>query len=477
MQALQKICHLVILAAAVWMTGFAGPSNAADRERVDAFLEVTGFGVALESIRLSADSAPDMLGIDAEAFGSEWSRLVREVFDTDVMLQMGSDILTQTLSDDTLEHAAAFYALDLGKRLVTAENASHMNEDGAAKSEAGAAILSGLQRVNPARVALLEQLNAASDVEDSSIRAIQEVQIRFLMAAAGAGVIRLQMEEPDLREAVRSQEAEMRVSIKKNALEGSAYTYQAFSDAEMLAYAQALEHPKMQEVYALMNAVQYEIMANRFEAVAQRLAGMMDVLKIDEVAVILQTEGLEYAQTLNAEMLNGQGGPGWQLQVDAIYSPQRMTETLRGFLEAELQGDMREQTIDFFASGVGAQVITLENAARAAISDQDIENAARTKFAELEGSDDPRLARIAALIDSGDMIDRNVTAAMNSNYQFMRGLADGGAVDMTEQEMLAEVGEQQDEITEDTTGWLYGYAEVSYALGRAVALNMVAEEL
>jgi hypothetical protein len=274
MQALQKICHLVILAAAVWMTGFAGPSSAADRARVDAFLEVTGFGVALESIRLSADSAPDMLGIDANDFGSEWSRLVREVFDTDVMLQMGSDILTQTLSDDTLEHAAAFYASDLGKRLVTAENASHMNEDGAAKSEAGAAILSGLQRVNPARVALLEQLNAASDVEDSSIRAIQEVQIRFLMAAAGAGVIRLQMEEPDLREAVRSQEAEMRVSIKQNALEGSAYTYQAFSDDEVLAYAQALEHPKMQEVYALMNAVQYEIMANRFEAVAQRLAGM-----------------------------------------------------------------------------------------------------------------------------------------------------------------------------------------------------------
>ena len=30
----------------------------------------------------------------------------------------------------------------------------------------------------------------------------------------------------------------------------------------------------MQEVYALMNAVQFEIMANRYEVVAQRLAGM-----------------------------------------------------------------------------------------------------------------------------------------------------------------------------------------------------------
>ncbi|MBQ0805335.1 MULTISPECIES: DUF2059 domain-containing protein [unclassified Sulfitobacter] len=274
MRALLRICQYVTLATAIGIAGFAPPAQAADHQRVDAFLEVTGFDVALESIRLSADSAPQMLGIDAADFGSEWSRLVREVFDTDVMLQMGSDILSETLDDDALDHAAAFYATDLGKRLVAAENASHMKEDSDAKSEAGTAILEGLRRINPARVALLAKLNAASDVEDSSIRAIQEVQIRFLMAAAGAGVIRLQMEEPDLREAVRRQEPEMRVSIKENALAGSAYTYQAFSDDEVLTYAQALEDPKMQKVYALMNAVQYEIMANRYEAVAQRLAGM-----------------------------------------------------------------------------------------------------------------------------------------------------------------------------------------------------------
>ena len=121
------------------------------------------------------------------------------------------------------------------------------------------------------------------------------------------------------------------------------------------------------------------------------------------------------------------------------------------------------------------------------------------------------------MIDSGDMIDRNVTAAMNSNFQFMRGMADGNALQMTEAEMLADVAQQQEEIAQDTRGWLYGYLllayspledaeldryiafaqsdagrslntalfegfgtayeDVSYALGRAVALNMVAEEL
>ncbi|WP_372992791.1 DUF2059 domain-containing protein [Sulfitobacter sp.] len=259
---------------ALLFAGLAGSARAADPARVDDFLEVTGFDIALESIRLSADSAPQMLGIDAEDFGSEWSRLVREVFDTDLMLAMGSEILSNTLSDEALEHAAGFYAGDLGKRLVVAENASHMKEDDDAKSEAGKAIIEGLNRIGSPRVALLARLNAASDVEDSSIRAIQEVQIRFLMAAANAGVIKLQMEEPDLREMLRVGEDEMREAIKANALASSAYTYQAFSDAEIESYAEALEHPTMQEVYALMNAVQFEIMANRYEAVAQRLAGM-----------------------------------------------------------------------------------------------------------------------------------------------------------------------------------------------------------
>ncbi|MGJ8557330.1 MAG: DUF2059 domain-containing protein [Sulfitobacter geojensis] len=250
------------------------PARAADPDRLEAFLEVTGFDVALESIRLSADSAPQMLGLSADDFGSEWSRLVREVFKTELMHEMALDILSKTLSDDLLDHAAGFYASDLGQRLVVAENASHMVDEDGLKSESGSSIIDGLVRIGSPRVQLLTRLNEASDVEDSSIRAIQEVQIRFLMAAAGAGVIELRMDEPDLREAMRSQEGEMRRSIKANALANAAYTYQAFSDQEVADYADALADPRMQKVYALMNAVQYEIQANRFEEVATRLSAM-----------------------------------------------------------------------------------------------------------------------------------------------------------------------------------------------------------
>lgn len=274
MRRLLRVSITFCFAFATMLTVMSSGTRAAETAKVEAFLEITGFDVALESIRLSAGSAPEMLGIDADAFGSEWSRLVQEVFDTELMLEMGTDILSQTLSEDALDHAAGFYATELGQRLVAAENSSHMMEDDTEKSDAGATILAGLARIKSPRTDILNRLNEASDVEDSSIRAIQEVQIRFLMAASQAGVIELQMEEPDLREVLRAQEPEMRASIKQNALASSAYTYQAFSDEEVMRYAKSLEDPQMQKVYALMNAVQFEIMANRFEAVAQRLAGM-----------------------------------------------------------------------------------------------------------------------------------------------------------------------------------------------------------
>ncbi|MGJ8596523.1 DUF2059 domain-containing protein [Sulfitobacter sp.] len=274
MQLIRNALMIPVAAMMLGLSGLGVTAETPDRDSLESFLEVTGFDVALESIALSADAAPQMLGLQADDFGSEWQRLVSEVFKTESMHDMAVGILENTLTDKLLTHASEFYASDLGHRLVVAENSSHMVEDDGLKSESGGQIIEGLNSIGSPRVALLERLNAASGGEDNSLRSIQEIQIRFLLAAAGAGVIELQMDEPDLREAMRSQEDETRTMLRQSALEGAAYTYQAFSDAEVIAYAEALEHPDMRQVYDLMNAVQYEIMADRFEAVAERLRRM-----------------------------------------------------------------------------------------------------------------------------------------------------------------------------------------------------------
>lgn len=260
--------RFVLSLGLVFTVMFTSLAQAADRVRVEEFLEVTGFDVALESIRLTAASAPEMLGFDAEAFGSEWTRLVGDVFDTDLMHDMAIEILSQTLEPRLLEHGVAFYASDLGQRIVAAENVAHMTEDEALKEESGAAILTALEAAESPRVDYLRRMNAATDTGGTAVRALQEIQIRFLLAAAASGVIELQLDEPDLRAMIEADSEDLRQRIVVSSLISAAYTYQAFSDAEVLQYAEALEHPDMRRVYDLMNAVQYEIMANRFEALA-----------------------------------------------------------------------------------------------------------------------------------------------------------------------------------------------------------------
>lgn len=262
------------LIGAISMGFAAAGATAAERGRIEAFLNITGFDVALDSIALSAGDAPQMLGFEPDRFGSDWARVTRDVFDTKVMRAIALDILEQTLSDEALGHAAAFYASDLGQRLVVAENASHLAVDGDERQLKGAEIVAGLVADGSPRLELFKRMNAAIDGSETGLRALQEIQIRFLLAASAAGVVELKLDADQLRAYLKSQEGALRRAIHASALAGSAYTYREFSNADLETYVEALEEPDMGLVYELLNAVQYEIMANRFEVLAGRMANL-----------------------------------------------------------------------------------------------------------------------------------------------------------------------------------------------------------
>jgi hypothetical protein len=244
---------------------------------------------------------------------------------------------------------------------------------------------------------------------------------------------------------------------------------------------------------------------------------LMDVLKISELSTILQAEGIVFGDTLNREWLEGQGGPAWLGQVTRIYDSERITESIRAGLEPALGGELLEETIEFYASALGEQIVMLENSARRAMSEPDVEERARAQYAEAVNAENPRLKHIEGMIEAGDLVNRNVTSALNSNYQFIRALVDGDIYALSDDEILADVMAERDAIVEDTQSWLGAffslaysplsddelatyaefagspagkalnngffagfdplYEDISYALGRAMALNMAAEEL
>ena len=265
----RAIAALVAGMSLLW----AAALHAAEEERVEAFLNVTGFDVALDSISLTAEDAATMLGLEPGSFDDEWDRIAKDVFDTALMRDTAVTIMQETLSDEDLAHAAAFYASPLGQRLVEVENAAHTAPD-TQKQEQGESLVAAMVERGDERLGVLRDLSAAVDESGVAVRAVQEIQVRFLMAASNAGLLERELDEGALRAMMRETENELRLSMKQSALANAAYTYRDISDEDLRAYLDALRQPRMQRVYELMNAVQWEIMGDRYAAMARRVGAV-----------------------------------------------------------------------------------------------------------------------------------------------------------------------------------------------------------
>jgi len=267
-----------MLVAAILLTQTAqgqtlSAQEAARLDRIDAFIEVMGFDVMLESMVISARRAPSMLGIDEKDFGLAWVAQVDQIFAPKKLNSQARTILAETLSDDALDHAASFYASSFGQKLVQAENAAHM-ESGPKSIDAGQRIVAALVESNSPRLAYFSRLMLATGLEETAVRSVIELRVRFLTAAADAGVIDLKIRPDQLRARLMQQQTRLRTAIKLQTLASSAYAYRDFTDDEILAYAKELETPQMRGVYELLNAIQYELAAERYEEIARRLADL-----------------------------------------------------------------------------------------------------------------------------------------------------------------------------------------------------------
>jgi len=267
--ARRRAAHL--LAALVAAMLIVPAARAADRADIHDFLEVTGFDVALASIGDGVEDAPLMLGMSNEDFGPGWTAAVSDLYTDEVLQDLAVDMLEPTLSDDMLDHAKAFYGSALGERLVEVENAAHVAEDTEAEKVMGQRLLA---EAGSERREILERMSDAIDPESISVLAIEEIQVRFLMAASRSGVVETPLDERALRALMAAERESLRKEMARAGLVGAAYTYRDFDNDDLAAYVRALETPRMQRVYELLNAVQFEITANRLEQLAWRLADL-----------------------------------------------------------------------------------------------------------------------------------------------------------------------------------------------------------
>lgn len=200
---------------------------------------------------------------------------------------------------------------------------------------------------------------------------------------------------------------------------------------------------------------------------ADDAAALQAALKLPEVFAVMSEEGLDYGRQLEDDMFPGSGGRQWQEAVAGIYSTDRMLEDFGTTFEAELTrtGTDTGAMLEFFTSDLGQRVTTLEVSARRALLDESVEDASRLKLEEMRAEADPRIELISEFVTVNDLVEANVTGGLNANYAFYLGLADADALgrEMSEDEVIAEVWGQEDDIREETDLWIHSYLAMAYA--------------
>jgi len=199
---------------------------------------------------------------------------------------------------------------------------------------------------------------------------------------------------------------------------------------------------------------------------APHVVEMLEALRLYEVLGIMATEGVEAALTLEADLFPGAGGAAWAAEANRINGADRLTGLFEVAFPVDLMTEEHAaQVTAFFTAEPGTRIAAAEVAGRRAFLEPGVEELANEAFREAIADEDPRVELLTEFIETNDLVERNVSGALNSNFAFYRGLSDGGAfeVEVPEELMLAEVWGQEPDVRRDTIEWLYSFQLSAFA--------------
>lgn len=198
---------------------------------------------------------------------------------------------------------------------------------------------------------------------------------------------------------------------------------------------------------------------------ALELRALFAAMGLYDIMAIMAAEGRESAPDIAADMFPGPGGAAWMAVAASIYATDKMTAAFEAALPLERLSDADIAALrGFFESDLGARIAAGEIAARQAFLDPALEQIATDLANERAAQNHPRIAQLTAFNIVNDLVERNVSGALNANFAFYRGLSDGGAfaTPIPEAMMLAEVWGQEPAIRADTVQWLLAYQTLAY---------------
>lgn len=194
-------------------------------------------------------------------------------------------------------------------------------------------------------------------------------------------------------------------------------------------------------------------------ATPDELDMLAGAIGLPRLIAIMSEEGLQQSAELRDDMFPDRAA-GWDALASSIYDAEGMLEAFRLAFDAELAQTDIGDLLAFFHSDLGREIVDLEVSAREALLDPAVEEAAIEAFRS--GGDADKAEAIEGFVEVNDLVELNVVGAMNASYHFYSGLVEGGGFEMTEDGILAEVWQQEEQLREDTAEWIFAYLTMAY---------------
>ena len=188
-------------------------------------------------------------------------------------------------------------------------------------------------------------------------------------------------------------------------------------------------------------------------------------LHMDEVFEILRDEGIMAGQEMTED---GQitASPAWTARLNQIYAIDKMDALFRHALETSAGFETSEDAIGFFESDLGTRIARLELDARVALAVEGMEEQMLDRVQEMRGEDPDRVALYQEFINVNDLVESNVSGALNANLSFYQGMASNPAFSggLSEEFMLTTVWAQEGELRQSMKDWTISFSALAYGV-------------
>ncbi len=190
-----------------------------------------------------------------------------------------------------------------------------------------------------------------------------------------------------------------------------------------------------------------------------------NAIGIYDLLVIVAEESVAGADQIRVEFFPDLAPEIWESEMRTLFDIDALVTGFEAAWQDEaVDAEARAVILDFFDTDLGQDIVAAEIAARAGMADPGIAEAARAAVMMAERENDPRLERFAAFSADLGLVDRNVTAMMNAQIQFLTGLADAGGMEpaLPQDELLSFIAAQADDLRAEAEEWLAAYQLMAY---------------